>query len=63
MSIELLQFCPLSIKKDEVQYFSNKFAMMISKANHGKFVNWVAIMYSQLVKELIKYKKMSKEHD
>jgi hypothetical protein len=38
-------------KKDKVQYFSNKFAMMISKANHGEFVNWVAIMYSQLVKE------------
>jgi len=27
--------------------------MMISKVDHGKFVNWATIMYSQLVKELI----------
>jgi hypothetical protein len=26
-----------------------------SRANHGKFVNWVAIMYSQLVKKLIRW--------
>jgi hypothetical protein len=41
-------------QKDKVQYFSNKFAMMISKADHGMFVYWVVIFYSQLVKELIK---------
>jgi len=34
--------------------------MMISKVDHGKFVNWVTIMYSQLVKELIKWKKYQK---
>jgi hypothetical protein len=26
-------------QKDKVQYFSNKFAMMIFKADHGEFVN------------------------
>jgi hypothetical protein len=60
MSIELLQFCPLSIKKNKVQYFSNKFAMMISKEDHGKFVNWAAIMYFQLVKKLIIWEKCQK---
>ncbi len=34
--------------------------MMISKADHGKFLNWVTIMYSQLVKELIKWEKCEK---
>jgi hypothetical protein len=43
-----------------VQYFSNKFAMMISKADHGKFVNWATIMYYQLVKEFIKWGKCQK---
>jgi hypothetical protein len=33
---------------------------MISKADHGKFLNWVTIMYSQLVKELIKWEKCEK---
>jgi hypothetical protein len=33
---------------------------MISKADHGKFVNWAAIMYFQLVKELIKWEKCQK---
>jgi hypothetical protein len=33
---------------------------MISKANHGKFVNWVAIMYFQLVKNLIRWEKCQK---
>jgi hypothetical protein len=30
---------------------------MISKIDHGEFVNWVIIMYSQLVKKLIKWEK------
>jgi hypothetical protein len=29
--------------------------MMISKADHGELVNWDAIMYSRLVKELIRW--------
>jgi hypothetical protein len=33
---------------------------MISKLDHGKFVIWVAIMYSQLVKELIRWEKCQK---
>jgi hypothetical protein len=36
---------PIFYQKDKVQYFNNKSAMMVSKANHGKFVNLVAIMY------------------
>ncbi len=48
---------PIIYKKDKVQYFSNKFAMMISKADHGESVNWAAIMYFQLVKELIRWEK------
>jgi hypothetical protein len=44
-------------QKDKVQYFSNKFVMMIFRADHGKYVNWVVIMYFQLVKELIKWEK------
>jgi hypothetical protein len=31
--------------------------MMISKADHGEFINWVAIMYFQMVKKLIKWEK------
>ncbi len=34
--------------------------MMISKVDHGKFVNWAVIMYSQLVKNLIKWEKCQK---
>jgi hypothetical protein len=34
--------------------------MMISKADHGKSMNWVTIMYSQLVKELIRWGKCYK---
>jgi hypothetical protein len=34
--------------------------MMISRAHHGKSVNWVAIMYSQLVKEFFKWEKCQK---
>jgi amino acid permease len=31
-----------------VQYFNNKFALMISRIDHGEFITWVAIMYSHL---------------
>jgi hypothetical protein len=48
---------PIIYQKDKVQYFSNKYAMMISKADHGEFVNWEAIMFSQFIKELIKWEK------
>ncbi len=51
---------PIIYQKDKVQYFSNKSTMMISRLDHGKFVNWVIIMYSQLVKELIKWEKCQK---
>jgi hypothetical protein len=43
-----------------VQYFSNKFAMMIFKADHGRFADWTEIMYSQLVKKLIRWEKCQK---
>ncbi len=33
---------------------------MISKTNHGEFVNWVVIMVFQLVKEFIKWEKCQK---
>ncbi len=51
---------PIIYQKDKVQYFSNKSIMMISKADHGEFVNWAAIMYSQLVNELIEWEKCQK---
>jgi hypothetical protein len=51
---------PIIYHIDKVQYFSNKFAMMIFRAHHGEFVNWVAIMYSQLVKEFFKWEKSQK---
>jgi hypothetical protein len=47
-------------QKDKVQYFSNKCGLMIFGTNHGKFVNWVAIMYFQLVKEFIRWDKCQK---
>jgi len=57
MSIELLQFCSLSIRKIRCNISTNQYAMMISKVNHGDLVNWATIMYSQLVKELIRWEK------
>jgi hypothetical protein len=45
--------------QDKVQYLNNKFIMMISKAN-GELVNCVAIMYFQLVKELVRWDKCQK---
>ncbi len=50
----------MGCKEDEIRVFSNKFAMMISKENHGEYVNWATIMYSQLVKKLIKWEKCKK---
>jgi hypothetical protein len=44
-------------QKDKVQYFNNEFAVMIFRAYHVEFFNWVTIMYFQLVKELIKWDK------
>ncbi len=34
--------------------------MMIFKIDYGEFINWATIMYSQLVKELIKWEKCQK---
>jgi hypothetical protein len=34
--------------------------MMIFKVDHGESVNWVAIMYFRLVKELIRWDKCQK---
>jgi hypothetical protein len=48
---------PIIYQKDKVQYFCNKSAMMISRANHGESINWAIIIYSQLVKGLIKWEK------
>jgi hypothetical protein len=31
--------------------------MMISRADHGKSINWVTIMFSQLLKDLIRWGK------
>ncbi len=43
-----------------MEYFNNKSALMISRVNHGELVNWVVIMYYQLVKELIRWDKCQK---
>jgi hypothetical protein len=34
---------------------------MISIIDHGKFVNWATIIYSQLVKELMRWEKCEKK--
>ncbi len=47
----------------KVQYFNYKSAMMIFRVDHGESINWVAIMYSQLIKELIKWEKCQKKND
>jgi hypothetical protein len=51
---------PIIYKKNKVQYFCNKFAMMIFKKDQGKIVNWATIIYSQLVKKLIRWEKCQK---
>ncbi len=40
--------------------FCNMYAIMISKGNHGESINWVVIMYFQLLQELIKRDKCHK---
>ncbi len=56
-SNRIVAILPIIYQKDKVQYFSNKFAIMISRANHGKSINWAIIMFSQLVKEMVKWEK------
>ncbi len=34
--------------------------MLISRADHGEFINWAAIIYFQLIKELIEWDKCQK---
>jgi hypothetical protein len=41
----IVAILPIIYQKDKVQYFSNKSAMMISKIDHGEYVNWAIIMY------------------
>jgi hypothetical protein len=48
---------PIIYQQYNVQYFNNKLTMMVFKIGHGKSISWVAIMYFQLVKELIKWGK------
>jgi hypothetical protein len=57
---KIITILPIIYKKDKVQYLNNKSTMMIFKSNHGKIVNWAVIMYSQLVKELIRWEKCQK---
>jgi hypothetical protein len=57
---KIVAILPIIYSKDKVYYFNNKYAMMISRADNGKFVSWVIIMYFQLVKELIKWEKCQK---
>jgi hypothetical protein len=39
----IVAILPIIYQKDKVQYFNNKSAMMISKADHGKSVNWLQL--------------------
>ncbi len=50
-------------QNDKVQYFCNKSTMMISKIDHGEFINWAIITYSQLVKQLIRWEECQKKYD
>ncbi len=56
----ILAILPIIYQKYKVQYFNNKFAMMISKADHGESMNWDIILYSQLVKKFIRWDKCQK---
>jgi hypothetical protein len=51
----IVAILPIIYQKDKVQYFCNKFVIMIYRTDHGEYVNWVTIMYFQLVKDLIKW--------
>jgi len=46
----IVAILPIIYQKDKVQYFNNKSVMMIFRENCGKSINWVAIMFFQLVK-------------
>jgi hypothetical protein len=41
----IVTILPFIYQKNMVEDFSNKCAMMISEANHGKSMNWATIMY------------------
>jgi hypothetical protein len=57
---KIVAILPIIYQQNKVQYFNNKFSMMIYRAHHGKFVNWATIMCTHLVKELIKWEKCQK---
>jgi hypothetical protein len=57
---KIVTIIPITYQKDKVHYFNNKFVVMISRADHGKSVNWATIMYFQLVKKLIIWEKCHK---
>jgi hypothetical protein len=42
----IVAILPIIYHKDKVRYFCNKSVMIISKGDHGKSINWVAIMHS-----------------
>jgi hypothetical protein len=42
-AIKIAVILPIIYRKNKVQYFSNKFAMMIFRVDHGEFVNWATI--------------------
>jgi hypothetical protein len=54
---------PIIYQRGKVQNFSNNSTKMISRADHEKYVESAAIMYSQLVKELVKWEKCQKKND
>jgi hypothetical protein len=56
----IVAIIPTIYQKDKVHYFNNKSIMMIFKTDHGKSINWATIMYSQLVKKLIRWEKCQK---
>jgi hypothetical protein len=41
----IVSIMPIMYRKDKVQYFNNNSAMMISRVDHRKFVNWATIMF------------------
>ncbi len=51
---------PIIYQKDKVHHFSNKYVMMISRIDHIESINWAAIMYFELVNELIRWDKCQK---
>jgi hypothetical protein len=51
---------PIIYQRGKVQNFSNNSTMMISRADHEKYVESTTIMHFQLVKELVKWEKCQK---